>query len=69
MPEEVRQSTGSQSVNADRSNNLVRNIANSSSIRNDMAALFNHYEERNVSNDFSRQSQETEQTLQKGMDI
>ena len=58
MTEEVRQSAGSQSVNADRSNNLVGHIANSSSIRNDMAALFNNYKPKGTCNDFSGVSQE-----------
>lgn len=68
MPEEVRQSTGSQSVNADRTNNSVRNSVRKP-IQMNTAALFNNYKERGVANDFSKQSQEAEQKLQKGMDI
>ena len=70
MPEEVRQSTGSQSVNTDRSNNLVGHIANSSSIRKDMAALFDHYELKETCNDFSKASKdETKQKGDLGLDI
>ena len=67
MSETVKQSSDSQSFNTDKSNlsgNPVRKT-----IQMNTAALFNSYKPKESCNDFSRQSQETEQTLQKGMDI
>ena len=68
MPETVKQSTGSQSVNADKSN-LVGNPVRKP-IQMDTAALFNNYKERGVSNDFSGVSQdETKSKSDLGLDI
>ena len=57
MPETVKQSTGSQSVNADRSNNSVGNFVHKS-IQMNTDALFNNYKERGVANDFSKVKEE-----------
>ena len=68
MTEEVKQSQGSQSVNADKSN-LVGNPVRKP-IQMDTVALFNNYKERDVANDFSGVSQdETKSKSDLGLDI
>ena len=69
MSETVKQSTGSQSVNADKTNNLVGNFVHKL-IQKNTAALFDNYKERGVSNDFSGVSQdETKSKSDLGLDI
>lgn len=69
MSETVKQSTGSQSVNADKTNNLVGNLVHKP-IQMNTAALFNNYKKRGVANDFSGVSQdETKSKSDLSMDI
>ena len=69
MSETVKQSQGSQSVNADKTNNLVGNLVHKP-IQMNTAALFNNYKKRGVANDFSGVSQdETKSKSDLSMDI
>ena len=69
MSETVKQSAASQSVNADKTNNLVGNVVHKQ-IQMNTAALFNNYKERGVANDFSGVSQdETKSKSDLGLDI
>lgn len=69
MSETVKQSTGSQSVNADKTNNLVGNFVHKP-IQMNTTELFNNYKERGVANDFSGVSQdETRSKSDLGVDI
>jgi len=69
MSETVKQSQGSQSFNADRTNNLVGNLVHRQ-VPINTAELFNNYEKRDVANDFSGVSQdETKSKSDLGLDI
>lgn len=69
MSETVKQSTGSQSVNADKTNNLVGNLVHKP-MQINTAALFNNYTKRGIANDFSGVSQdETKSKSDLGLDI
>ena len=69
MSETVKQSKGSQSFNADKTNNLVGNLVHKP-MQINTAALFNNYKERGVANDFSGVSQdETKSKSDLGLDI
>ena len=69
MSEEVRQSTGSQSVNADKTNNLVGNFVRKP-IQMNTASIYGHYQIKETCNDFSKASKdETKQKGDLGFDI
>ena len=69
MSETIKQSTERQSINADKTNNLIGNLVHKP-IQMNTGMLFNNYKERGVSNDFSGVSQdETKSKSDLGLDI
>ena len=69
MSETIKQSTERQSINVDKTNNLIGNLVHKP-IQMNTGMLFNNYKERGVSNDFSGVSQdETKSKSDLGLDI
>lgn len=69
MSETIKQSTERQSINADKTNNLIGNLVHKP-IQMNTGMLFNNYKERGVVNNFSGVSQdETKSKSDLGLDI
>ena len=69
MTETVKQSAASQSVNADKTNNLVRNLVHKQ-MQINTASIYDSYKPKGTCNDFSGVSQdETKSKSDLGLDI
>ena len=69
MSETVKQSQGSQSVNADKTNNLVSNLVHKQ-MQINTASIYDSYKPKGTCNDFSGVSQdETKSKSDLGLDI
>ena len=69
MSETVKQSQGSQSVNADKTNNLVSNLVRKQ-MQINTASIYDSYKPKGTCNDFSGVSQdETKSKSDLGLDI
>ena len=69
MSETVKQSAASQSVNADKTNNLVGNVVHKQ-MQINTASIYDSYKPKGTCNDFSGVSQdETKSKSDLGLDI
>ena len=69
MSETVKQSAASQSVNADKTNNLVNNLVHKQ-MQINTASIYDSYKPKGTCNDFSGVSQdETKSKSDLGLDI
>ena len=69
MSETVKQSAASQSVNADKTNNLVNNLVRKQ-MQINTASIYDSYKPKGTCNDFSGVSQdETKSKSDLGLDI